>query len=82
MVLRDPGKNSIILAKTFYRLDRISCSIALISSKDSFLGEKVTHFFYLHLMHCSCMNESKKMESTHNIFLNPKYLAQISTAIG
>ena len=31
-------------------------------SKSIFLGEKVTHFFYLHLMYCFRMNEPKKWD--------------------
>ena len=89
MVLRDPGRNSFFLffTKRFDQLDRIS-SYARMSClqyrtyffKSIFLGEKVTHFFYLHLMRCFCMNESKKWDqltisfSIQKILLRPLQL--------
>ena len=37
--------------------DRNSHALKIVSF---FVGETVTHFFYLHLIHCCCMHESKK----------------------
>ena len=55
--------------------------LSLVSDfKSIFQGEKVTHFFYLHLMHCFCMNESKKWDqltisfSIQKILLRPLQL--------
>ena len=42
------------------RQDVLLVVLHLFLQKFFYLKEKVTHFFYLHLMHCSCVNESNK----------------------
>ena len=96
MVLRGPRKKSIFFAKAYGWLDRTSfyarmpCLISCCTYFfiHFFLGEKVTQFFYFHLMHCSCMNELEKWKlltvsfSIQKILLRPLQLLVGKNSLG
>ena len=89
MVLRDPGRNSFFFCKKVWSTwqNILLCKDVLSVVSHLFLQKyfsgRKSHAFLLLASYALFLYEwNEKMGPTHNIFLNPKDLAQTSTAIG